>query len=187
MYKAGQTTRIWVVSVHNYDVKIRLKNASGCFLWMHKVGQKARIALCLYVERICTEQGTQLSLGKNQQLSLCCNCTKNVQSSVHNPPMDATKAHAVQNGSALLMWKPPDWNNVLHYNLYQSNEDVKNVYTECVLTLWSLSLPLSSSSTTSRELLSQFSTCSGWKWLEVGDKWKNILLFSKKVPWKFPF
>ena len=49
------------------------------------------------------------------------------------------------------------------------------------LTLSSLSLPLSSSSTTSRELLSQFSTCSGWKWLEVGDKWKNILLFLKQI------
>ena len=47
------------------------------------------------------------------------------------------------------------------------------------LTLSSLSLPLSSSSTTSRELLSQFSTCSRWRWLEVGDKWKNILLFLK--------
>ena len=40
------------------------------------------------------------------------------------------------------------------------------------LTLSSLNLPLSSSSTTSRELLSQFSTCSGWRWLVVGDKWK---------------
>ena len=26
------------------------------------------------------------------------------------------------------------------------------------------------SSTTSRELLPQFSTCSGWRWLEVGGK-----------------
>ena len=48
------------------------------------------------------------------------------------------------------------------------------------LTLSSLNLPLSSPSTTSRELLSQFSTCSGWKWLEVGYKWKNILLFLKQ-------
>ena len=32
------------------------------------------------------------------------------------------------------------------------------------LTLSSLNLPLSSSSTTSGELLSQFSTCSGWRW-----------------------
>ena len=39
------------------------------------------------------------------------------------------------------------------------------------LTLSSLNLPLSSSSTTSRELLSQFSTCSGWRWFEVG---KNV-------------
>ena len=37
-----------------------------------------------------------------------------------------------------------------------------------MLTLSSLNLPLSSSSTTSRELLSQFSTCSGWRWFENG-------------------
>ena len=36
--------------------------------------------------------------------------------------------------------------------------------------LSSLNLPLSSSSTISRELLSQFSTCSRWRWLEWGDK-----------------
>ena len=42
------------------------------------------------------------------------------------------------------------------------------------LTFSSLNLPLSSSSTTSRELLSQFSTCSGWIWLEVGEKVKKI-------------
>ena len=41
------------------------------------------------------------------------------------------------------------------------------------LTLSSLNLPLSSSSTTSRELLSQFSTCSEWKWVEVGEKLMN--------------
>ena len=35
------------------------------------------------------------------------------------------------------------------------------------LTFSSLNLPLSSSSTTSRELLPQFSTCSGWRWLAV--------------------
>ena len=35
------------------------------------------------------------------------------------------------------------------------------------LTLSSLNLPLSSSSTTSRELLSQFSCCSGWRWFDV--------------------
>ena len=37
------------------------------------------------------------------------------------------------------------------------------------------------SSTTSHELLSQFSTCSGWRWLEVGDKWKKISLLLKTV------
>ena len=35
------------------------------------------------------------------------------------------------------------------------------------LTLSSLNLPWSSSSNTSRELLSQFSTCSGWRWFDV--------------------
>ena len=35
------------------------------------------------------------------------------------------------------------------------------------LTLSGLNLQLSSSSTTSRELLSQFSTCSGWRWFDV--------------------
>ena len=34
--------------------------------------------------------------------------------------------------------------------------------------LSSMNLPLSFSASTSRELLSQFSTCIGWKWLEVG-------------------
>ena len=47
-----------------------------------------------------------------------------------------------------------------------------------LLTLSSLSLPLSSSSTTSRELLSQFSTCSGWKWHEVDEKLKGITMYS---------
>ena len=45
-----------------------------------------------------------------------------------------------------------------------------------ISTFSSLNLPLSSSSTTSRELLSQFSTCIGWRWLEVGGKWKILLL-----------
>ena len=50
------------------------------------------------------------------------------------------------------------------------------------LTLSILNLPLSSSSTTSRELLSQFSTCSGWRWLEVGGKWENVsLLFDSSM------
>ena len=49
------------------------------------------------------------------------------------------------------------------------------------LTLSSLNLPLSPSSTTSRELLLQFSTSSGWRWLKVGDKWwKMILLLLKQ-------
>ena len=51
-----------------------------------------------------------------------------------------------------------------------------NVY----LTVSSLNLPLSFSSTTSRELLSQFSTCSGWKWLEVSSKWKKYIVIIKQ-------
>ena len=47
------------------------------------------------------------------------------------------------------------------------------------------SLLLSSSSTTSCELLSQFSPCSGWIWLEVGDKWKSTLLFLKQFHGNF--
>ena len=34
------------------------------------------------------------------------------------------------------------------------------------INLWSLNLTLLSSSTTSCELLSQFSTCSGWRWFD---------------------
>ena len=36
---------------------------------------------------------------------------------------------------------------------------------------------LSSSSTTSRELLSQFSTWRGWRWFEVGEKVKKIAMY----------
>ena len=52
---------------------------------------------------------------------------------------------------------------------------------------WSLNLPLSSSSTTSRELLSQLSTCSEWRWLEVGGKWKKYIVFIKTDTWTFSF
>ena len=48
------------------------------------------------------------------------------------------------------------------------------------LTLSSLNFPLSSSFTISRELLSQFSTCSGWRWLEVGRKWRKKNVFIKQ-------
>ena len=44
-------------------------------------------------------------------------------------------------------------------------------------TLSSLNLPFSSSSTTNRELLSQFSICSEWRWLiEVGEKKKKNVM-----------
>ena len=42
-----------------------------------------------------------------------------------------------------------------------------------ISTLSSLNLPLSSSSTTNRELLSQFSTCSEWRRLAVGENLKK--------------
>ena len=47
----------------------------------------------------------------------------------------------------------------------------------CLVTLSGLNLPLSSSSTTSRELLSQFSTCSKRRWLDVGEKLKKITMY----------
>ena len=40
-----------------------------------------------------------------------------------------------------------------------------------------LNLLLLSSSTTSKEFLSQFSTCSGWRWLEMGKKSKKIAMY----------
>ena len=55
-------------------------------------------------------------------------------------------------------------------------------------TLSSLNLPLSSSSTTSSELLSQFSTCSGWRWFDVVTENCNVLVnkfhgnFRSKTP-----
>ena len=35
--------------------------------------------------------------------------------------------------------------------------------------------------------LSQFLTCSGWRWLEVGDKWKKCTVIFKTFPWKYFF
>ena len=40
-----------------------------------------------------------------------------------------------------------------------------------------ISQKVSSSSTTSRELLPQFSTCSGWRWFDVGEKVKKITMY----------
>ena len=58
-------------------------------------------------------------------------------------------------------------------------------------TLWNLNLPLSSSSTRSRELLSQFSTCSGWRWFEIRENCHVLVnqfheIFHSKTPscWK---
>ena len=47
------------------------------------------------------------------------------------------------------------------------------------LTLSTLNLPLSSSCTTSRELLSQFSNCSGYIWFEMSEKLKKIAMYLK--------
>ena len=57
-----------------------------------------------------------------------------------------------------------------------------------ILTLSCLNFPLSSSSTTSRELLSQFSTCSGWRWLEEGGRGRKLLIiqFHQNVRSKNP-
>ena len=70
-------------------------------------------------------------------------------------------------------------------NVHSWEKDVYlyTLYLLIVLTLSSLNLPLSSSSTTSRELLSQFSTCSGWRWFEVGEQ----LQIGKPVSWGFSF
>ena len=46
--------------------------------------------------------------------------------------------------------------------------------------------PGSATESTSRELLSQLSTCSGWRWFEVGKKLKKIAkCIVKLVSWKF--
>ena len=59
------------------------------------------------------------------------------------------------------------------------------------LTLSSLNLPLSSSPTTSCELLSQFSTCSWWRWFEVDGKINKNTMYqfngnfcSKTLAWR---
>ena len=52
-----------------------------------------------------------------------------------------------------------------------------NIFLRWVLTLSSLNLPLSASSTTSRKLLSQFSTCSGWRLFELSEKIKKIAMY----------
>ena len=63
----------------------------------------------------------------------------------------------------------------MKYYILRVFED--NVNVNDFLTLSSLNLPYSSSYTTSRELLSQFSTCSGWRWFDVGDKLKKIAMY----------
>ena len=80
--------------------------------------------------------------------------------------------------AALIIWR----NNyiyciIIHDKLNLNDVTFYNIYIQ--LTLSSLNLPLSSSSTTICELLSQFSTCGRWRWFEVGGKWKTMLLLLK--------
>ena len=70
------------------------------------------------------------------------------------------------------------YNNHTHqFNPFTANHSYYR-FKPVLLTLSGLNLSLSSSSTTSRELLPQFSTCSGWRWLEVDDKLKKITMYS---------
>ena len=77
-----------------------------------------------------------------------------------------------------------NWNKQNSYAALNQKRQMSLSVVEELIQIGHVYLPLTFSilnlpSTTSRELLSQFSTCSGWRWLEVGDKWKNILLFLK--------
>ena len=72
-------------------------------------------------------------------------------------------------------WISAEWLNFLHlgvleltfsWNCFDNNNICVSFATP--LTLSGLNLSLSSSSTTSRELLSQFSTCSRWRWFDGG-------------------
>ena len=59
------------------------------------------------------------------------------------------------------------------FNLF--SQWIKSVLlgTRCLFNPFNPDFTLSSSSTTSRELRQQFSTCSGWRWFEVGKKIKE--------------
>ena len=92
---------------------------------------------------------------------------------------DYRHAYAVETTTLNVVYK--DWHQSTYLN------DTHGISSVCayrikkknlVLTLSVLNLTLSPSSTTSRELLPQFSTCSGWRWLEVGDKLKKITMYS---------
>ena len=65
----------------------------------------------------------------------------------------------------------------LHKDANHNIPPHQHIWIAAELTHSSLNLPLSSSSTTSRELLSQFSTCSEWRWLEEGDKLTKIAMY----------
>ena len=67
-----------------------------------------------------------------------------------------------ENYSDLTKWR----SSVFKYCWFMSHF-IFNMLKRWYLILLILNLPLSSSSTTSRELLSQFSTCSGWRWFDV--------------------
>ena len=73
----------------------------------------------------------------------------------------------------------PDTHASLSRNITRGTTFYLKIVFIAVLTLSSLNLPLPSSSSTSRELMSQFQTCSGWRWIEVGDKRKMSLLLKQ--------
>ena len=71
-------------------------------------------------------------------------------------------------------------------HISRSNENQKYIRVEKIhFNPFKPDFTLSSSSTTSRELLSQFSTCSGWRWLESGGKWTKYIVIIIKNSWKF--
>ena len=61
-----------------------------------------------------------------------------------------------------------------HWNIFVWTMDTKGFFQ---FNPFKSDFTLSSSSTTSLELLSQFSTCSGWRWFDVGEKVKKIAMY----------
>ena len=77
------------------------------------------------------------------------------------------------NGENIFIYEIGHFQNWAIWHEYLSQYIVSIPVIFFCLTLWSLSLPLPSLSTKSRELLSQFSTCSGWRWFRCGLKIKE--------------
>ena len=73
---------------------------------------------------------------------------------------------------------PEDWSDPCYvWVAITCHPNAKTKRPDGCLTLSSLNLPLPSSSTTSRELLLQFSTCSEWKWFDVSEKLKKMTMY----------